>query len=341
MSFKSPSYKFAFILTLIILANFPPQVRAQEKAFEVSVSKYLMGTLVEATAIYKDIRACKQAFYHAFVEMERVENRLGYNETNSEISEINRNAGRAPVKVSTETFAILERAKSYARRLDGVFDVSIGVVTELWGFNTEREIKIPNKTVLDSLLRLVNYENIVLNSQDTTAYLVQKGMKIDLGGIAKGYAIDRGVQVLREQGIQNFLINAGGDIYVSGKKSANSPWNIGIKHPRKADALLAKFELNNFAVATSGDYERYAEINGKRYHHILNPKTGYPAGLCRSVSLLAATAEEADVLATYFFITGLLSDHIEYLEQFVLMDATGKVHFDSTLVISHKLSVFE
>ena len=130
-------------------------------------------------------------------------------------------------------------------------------------------------------------------------------MKIDLGGIAKGYAIDRGARVLKDNGVIHFLLNAGGDIYVSGKKDAQNDWRIGVKHPRNENELVADFNFSNGAVATSGDYERFVEINGQRLHHILDPRTGRPAKSCQSATVIAESAEKADVLATFLFIAGV------------------------------------
>ncbi len=154
---------------------------------------------------------------------------------------------------------------------------------------------------------------MIINEKDTTVFLTEKGMSIDLGGIAKGYAIDRGSAVLKKMGITNFILNAGGDIYVSGTKGENTLWKVGIKHPRHSNDFIAEFDLKDYAVATSGDYERFKIINGKRYHHILDPGTGYPGTLSESSTILAPTAEEADATATYVFLLGwkkTLSDKI-------------------------------
>lgn len=293
----------ALLLLLLFLVE---GVAAQGEGalFEVSVNKFLMGTKVETTARHAHIVDCKKALVTAYQEMARVEALLSSLETNSEISKINRGAGVAPVVVSKETFAIVQRAKGYSERLNGLFDVSIGPVSDLWGFNGDGDVQVPDQKVLDQQRDLVDFRAIVLDSVQTTIFVRHKGAKIDLGAIAKGYAIDRGVASLKAQGVRHFLLNAGGDIYVSGMKDAQTAWRVGVKHPRHLQDLVARFHLKDYAVATSGDYERFKMIAGHRYHHILDPRTGYPGTLSQSATVLAPTAEEADVLATYLFLGG-------------------------------------
>ncbi len=318
-----------YLLLPLLMVALCEQVAAQPTPaqFEISVDKYLMGTLVKATVRHHDIKASKAALYHAFVEMERVEALLSVHNEDSEVSLINRFAGQHPVTVSEETFSILARAKGYAEQFDGLFDVTIGPVTALWGFSTESPANRPDEDLLKAALALVSYREMILNEADTTVYLTMAGMRLDLGGIAKGYAIDRGVQVLQQKGIQQFLLNAGGDMYGADQKDAEQEWRVGIKHPRDQEALLAQFNLRDGAVATSGDYERFMMVGDQRYHHIINPQTGYPGTHARSVTVLAPTAEEADVWATYLFLRGPGSKPATAVAlRYVLVDATGQIH---------------
>jgi len=312
--------------------------------YNVKVSKYLMGTVVETDIQGPDVTTCQKALLLAYQEMFRVENLLSFQIPTSEINEVNRAAGINPVKVSEETFAILKRAKAYSAKYEDLFDATIGAVTDRWGFSdndTSRKITIPSDSELAILLPLVNYKLLKLNAADTTAYLEKKGMKIDLGGIAKGYAIDRGVAVLRKNGINQFFLNAGGDIYTSGKKDGVKKWSVGIKHPRKLDQLIARFRLSNYAVATSGDYERFVMIDGKRYHHIIDPRTGFPSTQCQSVSVLAPSAEEADALATYLFVLGFdhLKDSPPFDFPYFIVDGNGGVHYSNSFVQQDSLEV--
>ncbi|MFQ5641110.1 MAG: FAD:protein FMN transferase [bacterium] len=332
---------FATCLYVLLCVRSVPASGDNAPIFEVSTSKFLLGTKVDITALHTDIIKCKKACYFAFEEINRIEQLLSAHIETSEISRINRSAGMEPVKVGSETFAMIERALGYAKRFDGFFDISIGPVTELWGFNGEAPAAIPDDERLRAMLKLVDFSKVRLNAGDRTVFLPLKKMKLDLGGIAKGYAVDKAAEVLRKHGISTFLINAGGDIYTSGRKDGNKRWVVGLQHPRKPNNLLATFELSDFAVATSGDYERYFEEGGKRYHHIIDPKTGYPAELTRSVTVFAPTVEEADVWATYLFIAGIekfKKDKRISSMKTIFVDTHGGIQFDESLKAHYRLS---
>jgi len=309
--------------------------------YKLSVMKYLMGTTVETTARSEDINLCKEALVASYEEMERIENLLSCEKDSSEISAINRASGLHPVKVSSETLEMVKRAKNYCEKYNGVFDIAIGPLTDLWGFSEDKEIVLPEERVIKKLTKLVNYNDIVIDEKDTTVFLKKKGMSLDLGGIAKGYAIDRGSAVLKQLGIKDFILNAGGDIYVSGRKDKADLWEIGIKHPRNTNELIAMFQLKDYAVATSGDYERFKIINGARYHHILDPATGYPGRLSESSTILAPTAEEADAAATYVFLLGwekALSDKkINY--PLLIVSSDGSIHYNQVFKKDYNLEI--
>lgn len=284
--------------------------------YELNASKNLIGTVVDVKVYAPDIAKGKATLYYAFREIERIDSLLAWQIPSSEISAINSAAGVSPVKISFETFSLLERSISYSRLSSGVFDITIGPLTQLWGFNGDSEpVSVPPQYLIDSCRQLVNFEALKLNAQDTSAFLLNKGMSIDLGGIGKGYAIDRASAILKKNGLNSFLFNAGGDILVSGMKNENQKWVIGIKHPRDESKLFGSVELTDLAIATSGDYERYFEHNGVRYHHIIDPSTGFPATKSTSVSIVAESAERADALATILFIThgNKLNSDVEYL----------------------------
>ncbi len=336
--------KFTSITFLVFILTFLSVfVQAQDDTtmYQVSVTKYLMGTTVETTARSSDINLCKQALVFAYEEMQRVENLLSCQKDSSEISAINKAAGVHPVKVGYETLAMLQRGKAYCKKYNGVFDITIGPLSDLWGFSEEKEIVLPEDNEIKKLDKLINYKDIIINEKDTTVFLKKKGMAIDLGGIAKGYAIDRGSAVLKENGITNFILNAGGDIYVSGIKDKNTLWKVGIKHPRNTNDIIAEFDLKDYAVATSGDYERFKIINGKRYHHILDPATGYPGTLSESSTILAQTAEEADATATYVFLLGwkkVLNDkNINY--PLLIVASDGSLHYNKEFENNYNLQL--
>jgi len=328
---------------LILLLFFSISINAQTDTtmYKVSVMKYLMGTTVETTARTRDVNLCKQAFISEYTEMQRIENLLSCEKDSSEISAINRASGYHPVKVSEETLEMVKRAQAYCKKYNGVFDITIGPLSDLWGFSSDKEIILPNDKTIKSLDKLVNYKYLEINEKDTTIFLKKKGMSIDLGGIAKGYAIDRGSEVLKKWGITNFILNAGGDIYVSGVKDKETLWKVGIKHPRKTNDLVAEFNLKDYAVATSGDYERFKIINGIRYHHILNPATGYPGRLSQSSTVLAPTAEEADATATYVFLIGwekaLTDNKLDY--PLLIVSSDGTIHYNKIFQKKYNLEM--
>lgn len=314
----------------------PGIIFSQQPKYEVTTTKYLLGTVIDITAVHGDIDSMKKAMYYAFREIERIQSIMSVQIDSTEASEINHNAGVAPVKVSMELFSLIKRSVNYSKKFNGLFDITIGPISELWGFSSDKKItSLPDKEIIDSLIKLVDYNLILLDSADTTVMLLKKGMKIDLGGIAKGYAVDRASDIMKKYGMKDFFVNAGGDIYVSGKKSPDRNWVIGIKDPRDEKKIIADFEASDeMAVGTSGDYERFVIINGKRYHHIFNTKTGYPVMISQSGTALAGTAEEAVVLSKIVFITGAE----EYLRtkdssgiMGVIVTEDGKLVYDERL----------
>ncbi|NTW48888.1 MAG: FAD:protein FMN transferase [Chlorobiales bacterium] len=301
----------------------------------------MMGTNVEVKAVHPSIAAAKKGIYYAFKEIERIDKLLGYKGPESDVARVNAFAGKRPVKISGETFQLLVRSQAHSKKYLGVFDITIGPVEELWGFNLDRPASLPADSEIKKRLPLVNYQRLVLNAADTTAYLPVKGMKLDLGGIAKGYAIDQAVRILKRYDVQNFILKAGGDMYVSGMKSPTEMWKIGIQHPRQTSELFAMMDLKDCAISTSGDYERYFMKDGTRYHHILDPKTGYPSRQSKSVSVISITsAEETDALSTTLFIMG--AEKVKAngnLKNCLIVDGEGKLYLDSALVRDHKLSI--
>lgn len=321
-----------FILTAILTVR----SEAQQPEYEVTTSKYLLGTKVDITAIHSDIDSMKKAMYYAFREIERIQGVMSIQWDSTEASLINKNAGITPVKVSGELYSIISRSIDYSKKFNGIFDITIGPISELWGFSSDRKITVlPDNNVIKDLLKLVDYKLIILNPEDSSVYLSKPGMRIDLGGIAKGYAVDRAVKIMKENGMKNFFVNAGGDIFVSGRKSDDRMWSIGIKDPRDEKKLIAEFELSDIAIGTSGDYERYVMIKGKRYHHIFDVQTGYPVMISESGTALATTTEEAVVLSKIVFITGA----VNYMKtkdesgiEGVIVDADGNIVYDERMV---------
>ncbi len=293
------------LLLVVTLFYFNSYAQNDEIKFEMSASKYLMGTLFEIITVHTSIDSGKKAMYYALKEVERIECVMSNYKDSSEISYVNKNAFFKPVKVSAELFGIIERSIEYSNKYDGYFDITVGPLTNYWGFNSDHPIKTePDKNKIKNLLEFVGYKYLKLNYEDSTISFTKNGVEIDLGGIAKGYALDRAVEILRKMGVNDFLISGGGDIYASGRKADGKKWVVGIKDPRNNENLVATMEVENTGVCTSGDYERFEIINGKRYHHIFNPKTGFPAPGSQSSTVVTDKCEEGVVLSKLLFIRG-------------------------------------
>jgi len=310
--------------------------------YEIKLNKIMMGTTVEIKALHTNIDSVKKGIYLAFMEMERIDRLLGYTGQKSDVAKLNAHAGKSPVKLHAETFRLLMRALATARKYQGVFDPTIGVVEELWGFNSNHEPLLPNKSKINALLPLVNYHRLQLHPSDTTAFLMKSGMKLDLGGIAKGYAIDCAVEILHQNGVQNFILKAGGDMYISGMKSKDEKWQIGIQDPRNPNKVLALLSLKDCAISTSGDYERCFFQDSLRYHHILNPKTGYPARQCQSVSIISeVSTEKTDALSTILFLLGpQKAKTMDEFKQVLMIDSLGIPHYDNNMIARYNLQLF-
>ncbi|MBU4321231.1 MAG: FAD:protein FMN transferase [Thermodesulfovibrionales bacterium] len=300
-----------------------------------------MDTLITISVVSGSGDKAEKAIDKAFGEIEKLDRLLNFFSDSSEVSEINRNAGLKAVAVSPETFAVLEKAVYASGKTDGAFDVTIGSVTTMWDFHKRTK---PEDKKIKERLPLVNYKNIILNKKSSSVYLKKKGMLIDLGGIAKGYAADKAVEALKREGIKSGLVSIAGDIKAFGLKPDSKPWKIGIRNPRAippnpplvkggeggfSDEIMATIEMTDMAISTSGDYERYFIVDKKRYHHILNPKTGYPAEGCRSVSIIAKDGAVTDPFSTGIFILGA-EKGIKLLEEMgidgIIVDKNGKIH---------------
>jgi thiamine biosynthesis lipoprotein len=269
----------------------------------VTKSDFCLGTLIEITATGKKP---EKAITSAFQAIRQVE-RLTSSRTGSDVSHLNRWAGRKAVKVAPETLAIIKLIQEYDPLLSGAFDPTLAPLIELWGFGYEGRPHLPEAQQIQRLLPLVDRRQVLVNHTAQTVFLAKPGMKLDLGGIAKGYAIDRAYRRLRQAGIKSALINGGNSsIRVIGVKPDRQPWQIGIGHPRRTQELLGQLTLpHDSALGTSADTQNYFSQAGRRYSHLLNPQTGYPARNKILVTVAAPTAAEADLLSTACFILPL------------------------------------
>jgi len=252
----------------------------------------------------KEADAAKTA-ESVFKEMRRLDAELTTWTDTSEVSKINKAAGTGrPVAVSAETFEIIERAQDVAKKSGGVFDISVGAFKGMWKFDEDMDGSLPDPKDVKKRLALVGYKDIVIDKKKKTVLLKKKGMSITLGGIAKGYAVDKVVALIKKAGFNDFMVQAGGDMYISGKKG-DQPWVVGIRDPRgKEGDLFAGMPIENHSFSTSGDYERGFVKDGVRYHHILDPRDGQPAHASRSVTIRAKDAYTADAWSKVMFIVG-------------------------------------
>jgi thiamine biosynthesis lipoprotein len=265
----------------------------------------LLGTLVDIQipCVPGKEALARAAILSAREEIARLESLMSPYKPESDISHINRDAFQKPVKVSEETFRTIKKSLSFSNLTQGTFDISFASVGKLWRLDPDNPY-IPNEKEIRDKLHLVNYKNIGLDEELKTISFAQEGMEIGLGGIAKGTAVDWAIKDIKRHGFSDALVNAGGDIYALGLNASRKPWRVGILHPRDKSRFITKIDITDMAVVTSGDYERMVDIEGKRYHHILDPRTGYPAEKCISVTVLAKDAETADALSTGLFALG-------------------------------------
>jgi thiamine biosynthesis lipoprotein len=270
----------------------------------VERSRVSMGSEVHLTAWTADERGALTAFEEAFNEFDRLDALMSVWKPGSEVEQLNRAAGEKPVPISRDMLDVLSMARQASEWTEGKFDVTFGVLSGLWKFDHDLDGNIPTRADVLARLPLIDYRQLEVDVARSTAFLKQKGMRVHLGGIGKGYAVDRASAILRGRGINDFMIQSGGDLYVAGQRG-DRPWRAGIQDPRGPEGTsFAAMDLTDSAFTTSGDYERFFMKDGHRYHHIIDPGTGLPATGSRSVTIVARTATLADALDTGIFILG-------------------------------------
>jgi thiamine biosynthesis lipoprotein len=281
-----------------------PSPQAAPRAAKIVHTGKAMGTVIQITFWTGDEVAAARAARAVMEEFERLDRMMTTWTPDSEVSRINAAAGVSAVAVSAETFAVIDRALEISRKSQGVFDITVGAFQGLWKFDQDMDGTLPTPAEVKRRVAMIGWRDVILDRKKRTVKLRRKGMAITLGGIAKGYAVDRAVALLREQKLSDFILQAGGDMFVSGAKS-DKPWTVGIRDPRGSrDQTFAVAPVRDHAFSTSGDYERGFVKDGVRYHHILDPRTGHPARLSRSVTILAKDAFTADAWSKVLFILG-------------------------------------
>jgi FAD:protein FMN transferase len=263
-----------------------------------------MGAEVRVTAWTADEPGARAAMAAVFAEFDRLDRLLSVWKPASDVIRMNAAAGRSSVSVSPETRDVLRAAHQVSAWTDGKFDITFGALADVWRFDHDQDNRVPSAEEVGSRLPLIDYQAVVVDESAGTALVSRAGMRVHLGGIGKGYAVDRAVAILRGRGLGDFMVQAGGDLYVAGR-AGDAPWRLGINDPRGAPGeSFATIELQDRTFSTSGDYERSFVRDGQRYHHIIDPDSGEPARGCVSVTIVATSATMADGLSTGVFILG-------------------------------------
>jgi thiamine biosynthesis lipoprotein len=263
----------------------------------------LLGSPFEITVVANDTLQAIQYEDMAIAEVKRIENLISDWIPTTPLSQINQNAGKQPVKVPAELIELIERSTKISKLTDGAFDISYASMDKIWKFDGSMK-EMPSPEAIKKSVEKVGYENIVIDKEKQTVFLKLEGMKLGMGGIGQGYIADKIKALLNSKGCASGLVNVSGDISTWGRQPNGEQWKVGIKNPMNKNKIFATFPLEDTAVETSGSYEKYVTFNGKRYSHIIDTRTGYPATGLISVSIFAKTTELADALATGIFVMG-------------------------------------
>ena len=298
----------------------------------------LMGNRFELSVVGDDPERADEHIDAAVEEIRRIERLLTTYDEASETSQINRHAGLTPVAVSAETFQLIERSIRISRLTQGAFDITYGSVDKrLWNFDTTMT-SLPDPETAKKMVRLIDYRNILLHRQESTVLLKQAGMRIGFGGIGKGYAADRARQLLQTRGVTSGIVNASGDLAVWGCQPDGRPWTIGVVHPDASDQPFSYLQLSNMAVATSGNYEKFILVDGKKYSHTIDPRTGLPVTGIKSVTIITPYAEIADAMATPVMIMGIkagldMIDQVKDIEC-ILIDDDNRIYTSANIKLT-------
>jgi len=294
-----------FLLSLIIFLSGCTELGRRGGDEPDTKTEFVLGTVV-TVQIYD--HASEALFDKIFDRLREIEEKMTINQENSEVLEVNKNAGIDFVHVSEDTFHVIQRGKIFSELSRGRFDISIGPLVKLWNIGTE-EARVPSREEIDQKKQLVDYRDVLLNESEKSVMLKKEGMFLDLGGIAKGFAADEIVKIFEENHVESGLINVGGNVFAHGNRLDGADWRIGIRNPSSSSSAgdyIGIISVSDKTVVTSGIYERYFEEDGKRYHHILDPETGYPVeNNLVSVTVIGEHSVDADALSTAVFSLGL------------------------------------
>ncbi|MGI8635894.1 MAG: FAD:protein FMN transferase [Segetibacter sp.] len=298
----------------------------------------LMGNRFEISVVSDDEQWGENLIESAISEIRRIERLLTTFNENSQTNQINANAGISPVRVDKEVFNLIGRCIRISDLTQGAFDITYGSIDKrFWNFD-KTMTALPDAATAKKMVRLINYKNIILNKETTSVFLKEKGMRIGFGGIGKGYAADRARLILEQNGVSGGVVNAAGDLTTWGTQPNGNPWTVGIADPNTKQHPFSYLDISHMAVATSGSYEKFVTINGKKYSHTINPKTGFPVSGIKSVTIICASAELADALATPVTVMGIHAglDLINQMKGIacIVIDDDDKLYTSSNIKIT-------
>ncbi len=299
----------------------------------------LMGSRFDITVVASNKVQANEFIDQAVGEIRRIEKLISSWDANSQTSMINQNAGIRPVRVDPELYQLIERALAISNLTEGAFDISYASMDRIWKFDGSMT-QMPGPEEIKASVSKVGFQHVILNKQDHSVYLDQKGMKIGFGAIGKGYAADKAKQLLIQNGVEAGIINASGDMNTWGTQASGDDWKVAIVNPMDKNKVFALLPIHEGAVVTSGDYEKFVRFNGVRYAHIINPKTGYPATGIISATVFAPKAELADALATSIFVMGI-DVGLDFINQLpkvecIVIDDKGKIYSSANIQIENK-----
>jgi thiamine biosynthesis lipoprotein len=285
-----------------LLVNSGCMAKGTREGIQEPVMENVLGTVCTVNLYGKGSR---EIYEEVFARLHEIEDRMSANREDTNLAEVNRAAGKTAVKIPPDLFYLVQRSLEFARLTGGAFDPTVGPLVKLWGIGTDKARR-PSQAEIDAVLPLIGYKDVMLDNAAQTVFLLRPGMALDLGAIAKGYAADEIVKILKKWGVPRGIINLGGNVYAYGTKEGGAAWRVGIQNPRELRGeYVGVAELANKTVVTSGIYERFFEEGGVRYHHILSTKDGYPIrNTLLSVTIIAANSAAADALATGVFAMG-------------------------------------
>lgn len=317
---------------ILISATFLSGISSSVNAEWFKAERAIMGTAIHVELWHKNKNIANKNIEGVFTEMHRIDELMSPYKPNSEISIINNQASRHPVKISQELFNLIQRSIKISELSQGAFDITFASIGYMYDY---RKKLAPSTKEISEYLKSINYKHIKLNQKNLSLFFTKPGTRIDLGGIAKGYAVDNAIKILQLNGIKQAMVSAGGDTRIIGDKGGH-PWLVGIRAPRKKHESAVVIPLSDTAISTSGDYERYFIKDNIRHHHIINPATGDSARELRSVSIIGPDSTTTDALSTTVFILGLkegmkLVASLPDIEA-IIIDNHGTLHFSNGLM---------